>query len=166
VTRMAELDEAQIRLLEGRHIAALATIRSDGLIHLTAVWYLYEDGLLFVATGSHTRQVRNVEARPTASLMVDTRVPGIERGLTASGTADTVKGDEAEPLKRRIHERYLTERALSDTGIGASFDASDDVVIRLTPRTWVSWDMGELNARYFEGRLSTETGYLHPLDEA
>ena len=58
---MAELDEAQIRLLEGRHIAALATIRSDGLIHLTAVWYLYEDGLLYVATGSHTRQVRNVE---------------------------------------------------------------------------------------------------------
>jgi PPOX class probable F420-dependent enzyme len=162
---MAELDDARVRLLEGRHIAALATIRPDGLIHLTALWYLYEDGLLYVATGSRTRQARNVEAQPTASLMVDTRVPGFERGVTASGTADLIRGDEAQPLRRRIQSRYLTERALSDSRVGPSFDA-DDVVIRITPRAWVSWDMGELNARYFDGRLSTETGYMHPLDDA
>jgi len=163
---MSQLDDAKVRLLAGRHIAALATIRPDGLIHLTAVWYLYEDGLLYVATGSRSRQAQNVEARPTASLMVDTRVPGFELGLTASGTADLVRGGEALPLTRRVHARYLTERALGDTRIGPSFEASDDVVIRLTPRTWVSWDMGELNARYFEGRLGTETGYMHPLDDA
>jgi PPOX class probable F420-dependent enzyme len=162
---MAELDDARVRLLDGRHIAALATIRPDGLIHLTALWYLYEDGLLYVATGSGTRQVRNIEARPTASLMVDTRVPGFERGVTASGTADLIRGGEAQPLRRRIQARYLTERALGDARVGGSFDAGDDVVIRLTPRTWVWWDMGELNDRYFEGRLSTDTGYMHPLDD-
>ncbi len=124
---MAELDDAKVRLLQGRHIAALATNRPDGLIHLTALWYLYEDGLLYGATGSRTRQVRNVEARPVASLMVDTRVPGFERGLTASGTADTIRGDEAQPLKRRIQARYLTERALGDPRVGGSLEASDDV---------------------------------------
>lgn len=163
---MAELDEAGIRFLNGRHIAALATLRDDWLIHLTAVWYLYEDGLLFVATGSGARQVRNIEERPTASLMVDTRVPGFEYGLTASGTADIIRGDEAQPLKHRVQARYLTERAFSDLRIGASFDAHDDVVIRLTPRTWVSWDMAQLNARFFESRLGTQTGYMYPLDDA
>jgi PPOX class probable F420-dependent enzyme len=163
---VGELDEAGIRLLNGRHVAALATLRDDGLIHVTAVWYLYEDGLLFVATGSGTRQVRNVDKRPTASLMVDTRVPGFERGLTASGTADTIRGEEAQPLRRRIQARYLTERAFSDLRVGASFEAHDDVVIRLTPRTWVSWDMAQLNAQFFGGRLGTHTGYMYPLDDA
>ncbi len=70
------------------------------------------------------------------------------------------------PLRRRIQARYLTERALGDPRVGGSFEASDDVVIRITPRTWVSWDMGELNARYFDGRLGTQTGYMYPLDDA
>ena len=163
---MAELDEAAVRLLGGRHIATLATLRPDGMIHLTAVWYLYQDGHLFVATGSRSRQFRNIEARPTASLMIDTRVPGSEYGLAASGTADTIRGSQAEQLSRQIHERYLTQRALDDPQVGRSFAAVDDVVIRLSPRSWVSWDMGQLNARFFEGKLSTESGYLFPLDDA
>ena len=163
---MGKLDEAGISLLNGRHVATLATLRPDGLIHLTALWYLYEDGLLYVATGSGTRHVLNVEARPVASLIVDTRVPGFERGVTASGTADTIRGDEAQPLKRRIQARYLTELAFRDERIGGSFETSDDVVIRITPRTWVSWDMGDLNTRFFDGRLSTKTGYMYPLDDA
>ena len=163
---MAELDEAGARLLSGRHVAALGTQRPDGLIHLTAVWYLYRDGLLYVATSSSSRQFRNIEARPTASLMVDTRVPGFERGLAASGTADAIRGSQAQELSREIHERYITPRALSDPLVGASFASHDDVVIRLSPRSWASWDMGQLNAQFFEGKLSTESGYMFPLDEA
>ena len=161
---MVDLDEAAIRILNGRHIATLATMRDDGLIHLTAVWYLYEDGELFVTTSSRSRQFRNIEARPTASLMIDTRTPGFEYGLTASGAADPIRGDAAQELSRRIHERYLTERALGDPEIGGSFAAYDDVVIRLSPGSWISWDMGQLNRQFFGGKLGTESGYLFPLD--
>ncbi len=163
---MAELGEAAIRLLSGRHVATLATIRPDGLIHLTAVWYLYRDGQLLVATSSRSRQFRNVESRPTASLMIDTRVPGLERGLTALGRADLIKDGQARRLIREIHERYLTPRALSDPHVEASFASHDDVVIRVSPSSWVSWDMAQLNAEFFEGKLSTESGYLFPLDDS
>lgn len=163
---MANLDEAAVRLVSGRHIAALATLRPDGMIHLTAVWYLYRDGVLFVATSSTSRQFRNIEARPTASLMIDTRVPGFERGLTAAGTADAIRGGQARRLSREIHERYLTQQALSDPQIGGPFASHDDVVIRIVPRSWVSWDMAQLNAQSFGGRLSTESGNLFPLDDA
>ncbi|MEO8287870.1 MAG: pyridoxamine 5'-phosphate oxidase family protein [Chloroflexota bacterium] len=161
---MSDLDDSALAVLNGRHVATLATLSGDGSIHLTVVWYMYRDGDLFVPTNSKSRKFRNVESRPTASLMIDTRKPGFEYGLTAAGTAGTIKGDEAKELAKQIHARYLTEKALSDPQIGGFFVSSDDVVIRLSPRSWVSWDLGQPNTQFFGGRLSTETGYLYPLD--
>ena len=61
------LDPALQELLRGRYIATLATENQDGTIHLTAVWYLFESGGLYVATSSKTQKARNVAARPKAS---------------------------------------------------------------------------------------------------
>ena len=163
---MSDLDEFALGILSGRHIATLATQGHDGLIHLTAVWYMYKDGDLFVPTNSNSRKFHNIKSRPTASLMIDTRKPGFEYGLTASGTANAIRGDEAQKLSLQIHERYLTEKALSDPEIGGFFASYDDVVIRVSPRSWVSWDMGQPNIQFFGGKLSTELGYLFPLDNA
>ena len=79
------LDPTLAELLQGRYIATLATENADGTIHLTAVWYLFEDGDLFIATSSKSRKARNVAARAKASLMVDVRKPGAERGVTGPG---------------------------------------------------------------------------------
>ena len=163
---MSDLDDFALGVLNGRHVATLATHCHDGLIHLTVVWYMYKDGNLFVTTNSKSRKFRNIESRPAASLMIDTRKPGFEYGLTASGTANAIRGDEAQKLSRQIHERYLTEKALSDPQISGFFTSYDDVVIRLSPGSWVSWDMGQANVQFFGAKLSTETGYLFPLDSA
>jgi Pyridoxamine 5'-phosphate oxidase len=42
-------------------------------MHLTPVWYLFEHEGLFVSTVSSDRKVRNIVARPEASLLVDIR---------------------------------------------------------------------------------------------
>ena len=101
-------------LLAGRHIAALATQNADGSIQLTAVWYLYEGGTLYVATSSQLRKARNVAARPQVSLMVDTRHGGADRGVTAIGRAELISGDAARAIALRLHRRYLSEAALVD----------------------------------------------------
>jgi PPOX class probable F420-dependent enzyme len=161
---MADLDDSALEMLNGRHIATLATQNPDGTIHLAALWYMYKDGNLFVTTNSKSRKFRNVTSRPTASLMVDSRKPGFERGIVAYGEATTITGEEAQMLSRQIHERYLTEKALDDPQIAGFFSFYDDVVVRLSPRSWASWDMGNLNLQFFDGKLSTETGYLFLLD--
>ena len=84
------LDPTLQEILRGRYIATLGTENADGTIHLTAVWYLFESGSLFVATSSKTQKARNVTARPKASLMVDSRKPGTERGVTASGKVEVI----------------------------------------------------------------------------
>jgi len=50
-------------------------------MHLTPVWYLFEDERLFVETAATDRKVRNILARPAASLLVDSRKQGAERDI-------------------------------------------------------------------------------------
>ena len=158
------LDPAFQELLRGRYIASFGTRNADGNIHLTAVWYLFEDGCLYVATSSRTQKGRNVVARPNASLMVDVRKPGAERGVTATGKVDVISGNQSQEMNRRIHSRYLSTAAMSDPLIGPVFASFDDVTIRLTPSSWITWDMAVLDAQALGGRLGGTPGYLLPLD--
>ncbi|HXJ04641.1 MAG TPA: pyridoxamine 5'-phosphate oxidase family protein [Candidatus Acidoferrum sp.] len=158
------LDPTLQEFLRGRHIATLGTENEDGTIHLTAVWYLFEYGCLFVATSSKSRKARNLAARPKASLMVDLRRPGTERGVTAAGRAELISGDLSRETNLRIHSRYLSAGALSDPHVGPVFASFDDVTIRLTPDSWTAWDMAVLDAQALGGRLGGTPGYLLPLD--
>jgi PPOX class probable F420-dependent enzyme len=151
-------------LLRGRHIATLGTENADGTIHLTAVWYLFDDGCLFIATSSKSRKARNIAARAKASLMVDLRKPGAERGVNAAGKAELISGGQSAAINRRIHSRYISTAAMADPGIAPVFASFDDVTIRITPSSWTQWDMAVLDAQAFAGRLGGTPGYLLPLD--
>src|SRR6202034_4245707 len=127
------LDAAFQSILLGRYVASLATENEHGTIHLTAVWYVFEDSQLFVATSSKTRKSRNVAARPKASMMFDIRKAGEERGVSAAGKADLISGERARVINRRIHSRYLSTEAMADPRIEPVFASFDDVTIRITP---------------------------------
>lgn len=160
----APADEFAQSLLNGRHIASLATQRVDGTIHLTAIWYLYKDGYLYFPTSSKSVKVRNVQANPTATAMIDTRVPGQEQGISVSGPARVIDGEQGRRLVAEAQKRYLTETALADPNVRLKYAEFDDVVIALTPARWVKWDIAQMNAEQFDGLLSVESGYLHRLD--
>src|SRR6478752_31697 len=127
------LDAKFQEFLQGRYIATMASENGDGSIHLIAVWYLFEHGRIFVATSSKSQKARNLAARPKASLMVDARTPGKERGVTATGTVELVSGRQSQEINHRIHSRYLSAEALSDPHVGPVLASFDDVTIRLTP---------------------------------
>ncbi len=161
---MQTLDPSFQELLSRRYIGTLGTENSDGTIHLTAVWFLFESGSLFVATSSKSRKARNSAARPKASLMVDVRKPGAERGVTATGRVELISDEQSREINLRIHSRYLSAAALSDPHIGPVFASFDDVTIRLTPASWTAWDMAVLDTQAFGGRLGVTPGYLLPLE--
>lgn len=150
-------------ILRGRYIASLGTESEDGSVHLTAVWYLFEDGCLFVATSSRSRKARNVVSRPKASLMVDTRTPASERGLVAVCKAEVIAGDTSKEINTRIHRRYMSEAAIDDPRGGGTMAAMDDITLKLTPTGWYSWDMRILDDMLFGGAMKIP-GYLLPLD--
>ena len=135
---MGELtDELRSFLGERRH-AVLATHEPDGSVHLTPIWFLFEDDRFYFASSSGSRKVRNVGRSSVASVVVDAREPGRERWVSASGLVDILRDGEAQLINARIRERYLAPAAL-DGPIEAALAASDDITLRLAPTAWRSW---------------------------
>ncbi|MGB6501388.1 MAG: pyridoxamine 5'-phosphate oxidase family protein, partial [Thermoplasmata archaeon] len=118
------------------------------------VWFLFDHDRFYIESASTSRKVENLRHTPAASIRVDARQPGMDRWVSASGTADILSGSEAEEINASILRRYLTPEAIGDARIGPAFAAADDVTIRLTPTAWRSWSARDLDERFFGGILS------------
>lgn len=152
---MPTLDDSAREILNGRRYATLATHNEDGSIHTTPVWYVFENGSLYVGSPSLSRKARNVAARPNATMLVDIRKPGGERWIYASGRVEILRGDESREINSRILRRYLTDEAMADPRIGPAFAAADDITICLKPESLRSWSSKDLDEQFFGGLLSS-----------
>ncbi len=146
-----------------RAIATLATHNPDGSAHLTPVWFLFEDGRFYVSTMHGLRKARNIGVNSLASLMIDVREPGQERGVAVTGSATIVTGDRAQQLNLRLHSRYLSAAAIADPRVGGVFAKMDDVTIEIIPSKWTSWDMRVLGKQAF-GDAGQTPGYFLPVE--
>jgi PPOX class probable F420-dependent enzyme len=135
---MGELTDEMRSFLGERRYAVLATHDPDGGIRLAPIWFLFADDRFYFATPSESPKVKNVERDASASVVVDAREPGRERWVSASGSADVLRGADAQAINARIWRRYLAPEAL-DGPIHAALAESDDVTLRLTPAEWRSW---------------------------
>jgi PPOX class probable F420-dependent enzyme len=125
-------------LLDLRLTATLGTLGDDGSILMTPIWYLYEDGLLYLPTGSGSRKVRNVQARPGVTVLIDQRRPECHRWASATGSAAILGGAEAKTINDRVRARYLTEAG--EATYGRLIEGFDDVALVVTPTSWRSWN--------------------------
>ena len=85
-------------------------------------------------------------------------------GKPQPGLATVLGGEPGRTLVAEAQQRYLTQVALDDEGVGKVYAQFDDVVIVLRPTHWVTWDIAKMNAERFDGKLGVESGYLYPLD--
>jgi hypothetical protein len=126
---------------------------------------VFENGSFYVGSPSSSRKARNAAARPNATILVDTRKPGSERWIYASGGVEILRGDASRAINSRILNRYLTEDAIADPRIGPMFAAADDSTIRLIPESWRSWNSEDVDERFFAGLLgSAPEKWFRPVD--
>jgi PPOX class probable F420-dependent enzyme len=162
--RASQPDGAVQAFLELRLVATLGTSNQDGSIHLTPIWYLFEDGRLYLPTGSRSRKARNIVARPNVTVLIDQRHGERHAWASAEGQAHLIAGSEAQRVNGRVRDRYLT--AAGETTYGRLIDAYDDVTVVVEPTRWRSWTPGALE------RLAREHGrapgdiadWFHPWD--
>jgi len=153
-----EIDEGALEALAERRNAIVGTLNRDGTIHMTPVWFLYEDGRLYFETNSATRKARNVSERHALTVLV----PGSNKDVIAMGEGRVLHGEEGSEINRRIRAKYVTEEGQGP--VGAFFDQLDDVAIELTPVSVATWT----NTKLREG-LRSIPGYapddwFHPMD--
>lgn len=145
-------DELRILLAERRY-GILATHDPDDVIHLTPVWFLFDNDCFYFESYSESRKIKNLRRNPSASVVVDARTPGTEQWVAAAGTAEIFGGEESGIVNAAIRHRYLTPDALGDKRIEPVFAAADDVTIKLTPAKWRSWSAKGLDQAFFGGIL-------------
>jgi len=107
---MGKLTDDLRFFLGERRYAVLATHDSDRDIHLTPIWFLFENDRFHFASSSRSRKVKNVERNVSASVVVEAREPGRERWVSASGPVEIVRGAEARSINARIRRRYLARK--------------------------------------------------------
>jgi hypothetical protein len=77
----------------------------------------------------------------------------------------TRQGDTSQKLNAEIHRKYLSAAAIADPRVGPVFAGWDDVTLKITPVTVISWDMREADAQVFGGSFRNNPTYLLPLEK-
>ena len=114
--------------------AVLATIANDGSPHLTELLFLLdEEDRIQLPTPHNTRKVKNVRARPIATVFFYDQ-PG---WTSATGSVEIWNGEKAQEANRRNRERLMTEAGHAT--IGRVLAQHEDTTIVVTPWKWLSW---------------------------
>jgi|tagenome__1003787_1003787.scaffolds.fasta_scaffold20986274_5 nitroimidazol reductase NimA-like FMN-containing flavoprotein (pyridoxamine 5'-phosphate oxidase superfamily) len=139
------LSQAEIdALLEQRLIANLASVNPDGSIHLVAMWFRRDGDRILLPTSHHTRKAKNLRARPSATVMIDRSVGGLDlRGVVIRGAVELVEGDAARSLNRSIHERYVSADALALEPVAAYLNHGDDLTIAVAMERVATWNLAD-----------------------
>lgn len=162
---MASLSDASVQeMLSGRYIASLATESPDGSIHMVAVWYWSDGKDVYIATSGNSRKAKNLQRNSRASLMIDSRDPAAQRGVTITGTARLLTGAASDNWNAKVHRKYLSAAALTDPKVGSVFAQWDDVTIHIVASSVIAWDMREADRQVFGNAFRDNPEYLLPVE--
>jgi PPOX class probable F420-dependent enzyme len=124
-------------LLERALFARLGTLNADGTIHITPVFFKYQDGQILIATQDPSRKVRNIKRCNSVSVLVDIS-EGTFRGALVYGTAE-LDYEDIIPKRITIFERTRSYKEAEDYArkLSAKWKC---VIIRVTPQRVASFD--------------------------
>jgi nitroimidazol reductase NimA-like FMN-containing flavoprotein (pyridoxamine 5'-phosphate oxidase superfamily) len=130
-------EEEMASFLEETLFARLGTLNEDGTIHITPVYFRYDNGQIIIATQDISRKVKNIKHNNNVTVLVDV-TPWPFKGVLIYGTAELDCDDVIEKRvtifeRDRPHEeaqRYA--QRLSNTW--------KCVIVRVTPTHIVTFD--------------------------
>lgn len=131
-----DLTDSMREFLAAQPFATVATCNPDGTIHCVPVWYLFDQGRLFVATWSGSRKARNAAAGGPVTVIVDDRDTAV--WVAAVGTAEVLRGPASARINDRLRRRYMTDAGIE--ALGPLLEQAEDATIAVTPRRWKAWD--------------------------
>jgi PPOX class probable F420-dependent enzyme len=127
--------------LDCRHDGRLATIRDDGWPHLTPIWFLWQEPVLYFSLGVSRLHLANLrrDTRATFCVGEDLERDGSGGGTTAAvafGRAAITALEDDEPFVRAMTEAVLGRYRPTDESI---VWAEDRAIVTLAPDRWLTW---------------------------
>jgi len=126
------------------HVGVLSVVE-NGAPLTVPIWYGYQPGgPVSVITGRESRKARAVKAAGWLSMCAqDEAWP--YKYVTASGPA-AITGPASHADQRAMASRYLGEEGADQymAWVTASGEADEQIIIEMTPQTWLTVDYGKL----------------------
>jgi PPOX class probable F420-dependent enzyme len=114
---MAEIPADAVHLLEGTHLAHVATINADGSPQVTPVWVDHDGDTVLINTARGRLKDRNLARDPRVSIsIVDAANP--YQPLLIQGKAVEITEEGADAHIDRLAQRYLGEEVYPFRGPG------------------------------------------------
>lgn len=138
---MAQMTQAQIDafLAPPRH-AIIATNRVDGPPQLSPVWYIFEDGKMYISAGINAVKVQNLRRDPHVTICVDAGHPDARYVILQGSITILAPGDPLqEPTRWRIIRHYYETEAEA-LRYYESIHESSSVLLVLAPDKIISQD--------------------------
>jgi len=129
-------EELEIFLHHPR-IARLGTLNEDGTIHMTPVFFKYDQGEFILGTQVVSRRVRNIQRNPKVTLLIDDTSPDLIAAIVY-GKAEL---DYVDVVQKRttIFEQFSDHEQAFKKAEGLC-KKWPSVIIRIKPDRIVSYD--------------------------
>lgn len=107
---MIEFSKKEEEFLQSIEEARIATSHAD-IPHVKPVSFIYQEGVIFVATDYETRTFKNVKINPKASIVIDIYKSGNHKAVCIQGRVEILeKGIEFLQIYKMFEKKFTWVR--------------------------------------------------------
>ncbi len=137
-----EMSQAQVEeFLQVPRFAVFGTIRGNGAPQLTPVWYLYENGRVYVSMSVNSAKYRNLSRNPRVCICIAGQHPDA-RAVMIHGAAELIPEESAwsDDIHWRLTRRYYDSDEEARAFIGSIPIDEKSALVAVTPEKIIADD--------------------------
>jgi len=103
---MVSFSQKEVEFLNGIEECRIATSHAN-IPHVKPVSYLYEEGIIWIATDYDTRMYKNLQKNPKVALTIDVYKEGGHKAVCIQGSALILEsGTEFSTIYEKFYEKF------------------------------------------------------------
>lgn len=103
---MSKLTDEQVKVLQGKHLAYLATVNPDGSPHVTPVWVDTDGSAVIMNTALGRIKVRNLRIDPRVMIAVNDPANPVATQVLIKGRAELIEEGATEVIDS-LAKKYI-----------------------------------------------------------
>lgn len=114
-------------------VARIATVRANGSPQLAPMWFLYEDGVMYMSTRTWAAKVKHIRQNPRVAVVVDEMVAPLKnKVVTIEGTTEVLTTGVKE-MTTKIYHKYVGVEGAATPQAQRSIN-TPRVILKITPK--------------------------------